>query len=264
MKFNEKVSFLTRRLRELSSAVVAFSGGVDSAVLTFLAHRELKDKMCAATAVSPSTPSRDISTARKFCEDHGIDHVICYTSEFDNPKYTSNPKNRCYFCKTSLYESLKQTASQKGFRYIVEGTNLSDMEGHRPGYKAACENSEVVTPLIDCCFSKDDVRKLARDLKLSVADKPSSACLSSRIPFGVIITPEALKQIDESEEAIRALGIKQVRVRHHGDTARIEVEPSEMDKCLKFRNEISSSLKGLGYKYVTVDLSGYKILQKPE
>lgn len=264
MTFNEKVSFLIRRLRELQSAVVAFSGGVDSAVLAFLAHRELKDNMCAVTAISPSMPSRDIATARKFCKDHGIDHVICYSDEFKNSAYTSNSKDRCYFCKTALYESLKESASRKGFRYIIEGTNHSDLEGHRPGYRASCENSDVVTPLIDCCFSKDEVRKLAHDLKLSVADKPSSACLSSRIPFGVKITPEVLKQVDESEEAIRALGFAQVRVRHHGDLARIETEPSEMDKCLKFKKEIGGKLKGLGYKYVALDLAGYKTMQKPE
>lgn len=258
MTLNQKISILKRRLRELESAVIAFSGGVDSAILTLLAHQELKDKMCAATAISPSTPHQDKIAAHKFCQDHGIEQILCYPDEFDNPQYVANPKNRCYFCKSSLYKSLKIAADDKNYRYIVEGTNLSDLEGHRPGYKASCEATNVVTPLVDCGLTKEDVRQLARKFNIPQADKPASACLASRIPTGVKIKPEILKMIDEAEQTIRSFGLSQVRVRHHDDLARIEVNPDDITQLLNHREQICNCLKKLGYKFVSLDLRGYQ------
>lgn len=258
MTFNDRVVSLRRRLGELPSAVVAFSGGVDSAVLAVIAHQELKDRMCAATAVSPSIPSRDRLTAVSFCREQEIPHMLIETNEFEDPNYTANPKDRCFYCKRALYECLDRLAKEKGFRYIVEGTNASDLCGHRPGYRASLERGNVATPLIDAAMRKDDVRRLARELNLQVADKPSSACLSSRVPEGEVLTARLLKKIDDAEEFIRSCGMTQVRLRHHGDLARIEIAPSDFDLCLENRERISAALKELGYKFVTLDVTGYR------
>jgi len=258
MTYNNKVASIRRRLRELESAVVAFSGGVDSAVLAALAHEELKDNMCAATAISPSIPSRDRLIAIGFCRELKIPHVLVETDEFHDPDYASNPKDRCFYCKQALYTSLGKLAGEKGFRFIVEGTNASDLTGHRPGYKASIAVKNVATPLIDAGMTKDDVRRLARELHLAVAEKPSSACLSSRIPEGVALTPELLKRIDDAEEVIRAAGVSQVRVRHHDDLARIEISPDEFGTFFEHREKIHKSLQKLGYRFVTLDVMGYR------
>ncbi len=258
MTYNNRVAQLRRRLGELPSAVVAFSGGVDSAVLAVLAHQELKENMCAATALSPSIPSRDRLIAVGFCRERGIPHFLIETNEFEDSNYTANPKERCFYCKRALYESFEKLAGEKGFKYIIEGTNASDLKGHRPGYRASLERRNVVTPLIDAALTKEDVRRLARELKLSVADKPSSACLSSRIPFGEKLTAGLLRKIDDAEELIRSCGLTQVRVRHHGDVARIEIAPSEFMQCLEHREKIEDGLKKLGYKFAALDIAGYR------
>lgn len=258
MTYTNKVASIRRRLHELPSAVVAFSGGVDSAVLVTLAHEELKDKMCAATAVSPSLPSRDRLIAMSFCREKKIPHILVETNEFEDPQYILNPKDRCFYCKKALYRSLSKLADDKGFLFIVEGTNASDLSGHRPGYKASLAMKNVTTPLIDAGMTKDDVRRLARELHLAIADKPSSACLSSRIPEGIAINPQFLKRVDDAEEMIRACGMSQVRVRHHNDLARIEILPNEFVTFFEHREKIHKSLQKLGYKFVTLDAVGYR------
>jgi uncharacterized protein len=256
---NQKEKLLRRRFRELESAVVAFSGGVDSAVLTKVAHEELGELMVAVTAMSPSVPRNDSEVASNFCKLHGIPHHIVETEEFSDERYVQNPADRCYFCKSALYDTLIGTAEGRGIKVVVEGTNASDLKGHRPGNRASKERSGVVTPLIECGFTKEDVRGLARKLGLGdVAEKPATACLSSRIPTGVYLDPDVLSKVDRAEEAIRALGVVKVRVRHHGEIARIEVGELDMERALKNRDKICDSLKKLGYRYATLDLMGYR------
>lgn len=258
MTYNDRVLNLRRRLRQLESAVIAFSGGVDSAVLTAVAHEELKGRMCAVTAVSASIPRRDRDIAVAFCAERKIPHLLIETKEFEDPAYRSNPDNRCFFCKKALYDAFEGVIKEKGFSYIVEGTNASDLKGHRPGHEASRARTNVATPLIDAGLTKDDVRNLARELRLNVADKPSSACLSSRVPAGTELNEELLRKIDDAEEAIRAMGISQVRVRHHGELARIEIMPCEFAKLLENREQVKNTLQKLGYRFVTLDVTGYR------
>jgi len=258
MSLEQKIVHLRRRLRELKSAVVAFSGGVDSAILVVLAREELGASMCAATASSPSYPFSDKAQVERLCATFDINHFHFETNEFDDPNYVSNPENRCYFCKKALYISLAEEALKKGFKYIVEGTNYSDLNGHRPGYQASLEQGSVVTPLIECQITKPEVREIAKKLNLSVADKPASACLSSRIPTGVRLCSDTLRKIDQAEEMFRSIGILQVRVRHYEDTARIEVNKEQMNILIENSSEIVSFLKALGYKFITLDLAGYR------
>jgi len=256
--FNLKVRDLRRRFREYGSAVVALSGGVDSAVLAKVAHEELGDAMVAVTAKSPSVPTHDWKDAHSLCSEHKIPHKTVESDEFEREEFVKNPEDRCYHCKKALYDSLCKVADERG-AVIVEGTNASDLSGHRPGYRASSERENVRTPLIEAGITKAEVRILANELGLGdVADKPASACLSSRIPTGTKLTPEALEQIDRAESAIRAMGIVMVRVRHHGNLARIEVAQEEMGKAIAAREAIHSSLKKVGYKYITIDLKGYR------
>lgn len=257
-QINCKIEQLTRRLRSLESAVVAFSGGVDSSVLLAVAREALGERMIAVTAVSPSLPECDRKVVEEFCARHGARHRYVETSEMSDPDYSSNPENRCYFCKMHLLSTLSGIADELGFKYVVEGTNESDLTGHRPGQRASSESERVVTPLIEVGFTKSDVRDAARLLGLATAEKPAAACLASRVPTGVRITSELLRRIDKAEDAIRAVGAKQVRVRHHGDLARIEIGRDDMGSCLERGEEIVERLKELGWKFVTIDLSGYR------
>lgn len=257
--FQEKLAKLRRRFRDLGSAVVAFSGGVDSAVLAKVARQELGDEMLAVTAKSPSTPARDFESAREFCIRHDIPHEVVNTDEFENQEFTANTADRCYHCKKTLYQRLIHVADENSFKVVVEGTNASDLLGHRPGYRASGEQDRVITPLIDCDINKEEVRAIARYLALgTVADKPATACLSSRIPVGTKLDPDVLKLVDRAEEIIREMGIQQVRVRHHGDLARIEVGEHDIGIAIEQRQVIDSQLRRIGYKYVTIDLKGYR------
>lgn len=259
MNYSEKVTLLRRRLREMESAVVAFSGGVDSSVLVVLAHEELKNKMIAATAVSSSLPESDRVLAKNFCDERQIPHRFVETDEFADSRFLSNPDDRCYYCKKHLYESFSALADEIKFRFIIEGTNEADLAGHRPGYRASHENPRVSTPLIAAHFMKEDVRRLARELELPTAKKPSTACLSSRVPTGVILDAKVLKRIDMAEEKLRGFGITQIRLRHHGDIARIEISPEEFGVCIDRCSDIAEVIKSLGWRYVTLDLMGYRL-----
>lgn len=256
--YESKVYTLQRRFHELESAVVAFSGGVDSSVLVAVAHQELGPKMMAATSVSASLPRVDAQIAAGLCKDRGIPHRFVDTFEFDDNDFTANPEDRCYYCKQHLYKGLTSLADELSFRYVVEGTNVSDLAGHRPGFRASKENPRVVTPLVEAGLDKAFVRRLAAELGLITADKPAAACLSSRIPTGVQLEPQILARIDAAEDILRRIGVRQVRVRHHDDLARIEVEAQDLELCLARRDEVSQSLKELGWKFVTLDLVGYR------
>lgn len=254
----EHLKKLAEYFDELGSAAIAFSGGVDSAVLLSIAHERLKSKAVAVTANSASVPSRDLKAARDFCAKRGIVHEIVETDEFKDHNYLSNPENRCYFCKLSIFDNIRKAADKRGLKFIIEGTNASELTGHRPGFQAKKDRKDIATPFADLGLTKDDVRALARELKLEVAEKPSTACLSSRIPTGVRIEPEVLRRIDIAENFLMDLGVKQVRVRHHDTLARIESDANGMNICVEHGKEICDKMRALGWKNVTLDLEGYR------
>ena len=251
---------LIRRIREKKSMLIAFSGGVDSSVLAFLARQALGDKALAVTIKSPLLPPGELEEAIMMAKWIGIEHVIIELNELEIPGFSNNPRNRCYLCKKFRFSKLKEIAMRKGFNVVADGTNKSDLSEYRPGLKAAIEEG-IYSPFLEAGLSKEDIRKIARHLNLPVYDKPPSSCLATRIPYGENITLERLRRIGLAEKAIKELlGISMVRVRDHGDIARIEVYRG--DRKLFFNDEaleiIVNELKRLGFKFVTLDLEGYK------
>jgi uncharacterized protein len=259
------VDAVQERLRELErivapygSALVAFSGGVDSSLALAIAARALpKDKVLAVTSNNETYLPSELGLARDFAATLGVEHLVVNTRELDDPNYASNPTNRCYFCKSTLYSDLAKLAAERGYACVVDGANKDDEGDYRPGRKAAKELG-VVSPLSVAGVGKAEVRELARHLGLPSWDKPALACLSSRFPYGQKITAEKLSQVARAEEFLRKEGFRQVRVRHHGEIARLEVAPAEMERAFALREEISAELKDAGFLYVTLDLAGYK------
>ncbi len=254
-----KAQHLRALVRSYHSVLVAFSGGVDSAYLAYVAHEELGERALAVTGDSASYPSFQRELAGKLTAQFGLFHEIICTEEFDDPNYTSNPQNRCYHCKSELYTKLHKLARDRGFEVICDGTNADDVGDYRPGRQAAREMG-VRSPLLECGLTKRDIRELSHRAGLSTWDEPASACLSSRVPYGQMITIEKLSMVDKAEIALKQLGFRQVRVRHHGDVARIEVAEEEMPRALdpEMTRRMSASLRALGFKYVTLDLEGYR------
>jgi pyridinium-3,5-biscarboxylic acid mononucleotide sulfurtransferase len=246
-------------LRSYGSVIVAFSGGVDSAYLAYLAHSELGERALAVTGDSASYPTFQRELAERLTRQFGIRHEIIFTEEFNDANYISNPPNRCYFCKSELYGKLNRFAEARGFKVICDGTNADDVGDYRPGRQAARE-LQVQSPLLECGMSKAEIRQMSQRAGLPTWDEPASACLSSRVPYGQMVTIEKLSAVDKAESALRGMGFRQVRVRHHDEIARIEVSEAEMPRALnrETAQKMSAALKALGFKYVTLDLEGYR------
>ncbi|MBI5369547.1 MAG: ATP-dependent sacrificial sulfur transferase LarE [Planctomycetes bacterium] len=247
-------------LRALESVVVAYSGGIDSVLVARLALDALgPTRMLAVTGDSASLPPHERAEAARIARELGLPHEFVATGEVADPDYAANPSNRCYFCKTELYDKLHALAAARGFRWIVNGTNRDDLGDYRPGLQAAEEN-RVRSPLVDAGFTKEDVRALAQRLGVSAWAKPASACLSSRVPYGTSITPELLARIAAAEDVLRRLGFRRFRVRHHDAIARIELGTDELARVLEpaLRREIVDSVRAAGYTFVTLDLLGYR------
>jgi uncharacterized protein len=250
---------LLDRLRREQSVIVAYSGGADSAYLAWAAHRALGPRALAVTADSPSYPRSHREMAAHVAKLVGFEHRVVRTREGENPDYARNAPDRCYFCKSELFDVLERMRAQLGANAVAYGINADDTGDFRPGHRAA-EEHRVLSPLLDAGLGKAEVRMLSRAAGLPTADLPASACLSSRIPYGMEVTPEKLRQIDGAEDALRALGFGQVRVRHHGALARVELAPDELPRALDpaAARAISRAVHEHGFRWVALDLDGYR------
>jgi uncharacterized protein len=253
----EKLIRLRATLESLGSVAVAYSGGTDSAFVLAVARDVLGDRVVALTADSPSVPRAELAAARALAADLDVEHVILPTAELDDPAYRANTPDRCYFCKSNYLDELLAYAQAHGFPALVDGANADDLGDYRPGQKAARERG-VRSPLQEVGLTKAEIRALARARGLANWDKPAAACLSSRIPYGTPVTAEALAQIEAAEGHLHRLGFRQVRVRHHGTVARLEVESAEIVRAVELREEIVAALRGVGFTYVTLDLAGFR------
>ena len=249
---------LEAAVRRHASAVVAYSGGVDSALVAAVAHRTLGPRMLAVTAHSPSLPARDRDEAAALAAEVGFPHRVVETHELENPAYAANPANRCYFCKDELFTHLGAVARELGLAAVLDGFNADDRHDHRPGHQAALAHG-AASPLAEAGLGKAEVRALARHLGLRVWDRPAAPCLASRIPYGTPVTPEALARIEAAEQVLRGLGVLGGRVRHHGDVARVEVPPDQLAWAFSQREALVVGLKAAGYLFVALDLEGYRL-----
>ena len=250
---------LLERLAAHGPLIVAYSGGVDSAYLAHAAHRALGDSVTAITAVSASYPRSHREMAVRVAREVGFPHRFVNTNELADERYAANPTNRCYFCKSELFGLLERVRAEEGFAAVAYGINTDDTGDHRPGH-AAADEYRVLSPLLDAGLGKQEIRALSRAAGLPTADLPASACLSSRIPYGMEVTEAKLRQIDHAEDALRALGYRQVRVRHHGDLARIELAPDELARALdpEQAQALSRAVHAEGFRWVSLDLDGYR------
>ena len=251
---------LHAHLRASERLIVAFSGGVDSSYLAFAAREALGDACLAVTAVSPSYPRSHRDMAEQLVRDFQIPHRFVETREMESDAYRANAPDRCFHCKSELFDRLDGLCEELGFGAIAYGINTDDTGDFRPGHQAAADHG-VLSPFLDVELSKAEIRALSRSAGLPTADLPASACLSSRLPYGTEVTPERLAQVEEGEVRLRALGFRQVRLRHHGELARVEIDPSELPRALDpaMTQQIVSAIKPLGFRWVSLDLEGYRM-----
>jgi uncharacterized protein len=254
-----KQALLEAHLRQLGRVLIAYSGGVDSAYLAWVAHQSLGDRMLAIIADSPSLARTQLADAIAFAREQAIPLEVVATSELDRPEYVRNDAQRCFFCKDELFTLMEELRVARGFDAIAYGVNLEDQGDFRPGQKAASAH-HIVAPLLDAALTKEEIRALARSARLRIWDKPASACLSSRIEYGRPVTRQALEAVEKGEDRLRALGFRQFRVRHHGEIVRIEIARDELPRALDLAMaaEFTSIFQALGFKFVTLDLAGFR------
>lgn len=256
---DQKFENLKSILRDIGSAAVAFSGGVDSTFLIKVAHDVLGDNAIAVTARSSTYPEREFKESVKYADIIGMRHIVIVSEELEIEGFSKNPVNRCYFCKKELFSKISEIASEKGLNFVLDGSNYDDQNDYRPGMAAAKE-LKVRSPLKEAMLAKNEIRELSKTLGLPTWDKPAFACLSSRFPYGNEITEEKLSMVDRAEQYLLDLGFKQLRVRHHGEIARIEVALEERKKFfdVNLMDKIAGELQKIGFAYVTMDLKGYR------
>ncbi len=259
MTIEQKLDRLKTLLQEMKLAVIAYSGGVDSSLLLRVAADAMGPRLIAVTAISETYPGGELLSAKEFASSLGVTHKVLYTEELTSEDFVRNTPERCYHCKSELFAKIRQIADREGISFVLEGSNTDDLKDYRPGRKAAQEFG-LRSPLVEAGFSKADVRECARMLNLPAWDKPSLACLSSRIPYGTRITLGLLQAVQSAEDSLRVMGFRQVRVRHHGEIARIEVVREEFPKLFSrdVMEAITTSFKELGFTYVCLDLEGYR------
>ena len=256
-ELDQKYHALLQIMRGYDSAIVAFSGGIDSSLVAYVAGQVLGDKALAVTSGSASLKRTDLALSKRLSDDWGIAHQIIVTDELTKADYRANPTNRCFHCKTSLYTELDGIARTRGYTHILNGTNLDDLGDHRPGLIAA-DNHAVKSPLVAAGFHKADIRALAKHLGLENADKPQAACLSSRFPYGSAINQELLAQVEAAENVLAEYGFSQFRVRHHGEVARLEILREEFELAVQHHEALQREIQALGYRFVAMDLGGFR------